>query len=226
MLNYFAALLAGHNCRFEPNTNSSIVADTVRLGSAARSCVNTQNQPGFTMLELLICLLVVSVLGAVALPGLQDLTEQQRGDSIMNRLASAIALGRSTAITTGEVVTLCRSKDGKQCSGQWQEGVLLFTDSNADRNINQNDSVIRYFTFPEAEGGLTWQAFQNRQYLQFTGAGHTRNQNGSFTYCATNKKPELTRQLIVSRTARARIALDSDGDGIREDSEGKPLMCE
>lgn len=178
------------------------------------------------MLELLICLLVVGVLGAMSLPDLQALTEQQRGDNIMRRLASAIALGRSTAITSGEVVTLCRSKDGIQCGGQWHDGVLLFTDGNADRNINQDDSVKRYFTFPEAEGSLRWQAFQNRQYLQFTSAGHTRNQNGSFTYCPASKKPDLARQLIVSRTARARFALDKDGDGIREDSEGKPLVCE
>jgi len=162
----------------------------------------------------------------MSLPGLQALTEQQSGDNVMSRLASAIAFGRTTAITTGEVVTLCRSKDGKQCGGQWQEGVLLFSDSNADRKINQGDSVMRYFTFPEAQGRLSWQAFQNQQYLQFTSVGHTRNQNGSFTYCATNKKPELARQLIVSRTARARFALDSDGDGIREDSEGKPLACD
>lgn len=181
---------------------------------------------GFTLLELLICLLLLALLGTLSVPGLQTLVERQRSDIIMRSLADAIAVARTTAITTGEVVTLCRSENGSECGGQWQDGALLFTDSNGDREINQEDSVRRYFTFPEADGSLRWRAFQNRQYLQFTSQGHTRHQNGSFTYCAASKKPELARQLILSRTARARFALDSDGDGIREDSAGKPLICD
>lgn len=187
---------------------------------------NTDSLAGFTLLELLICLLIVTVLGIISIPGLHNLAERQRSDSIMRSLMDAIALGKTTAITTGEPVTLCRSRNGAECGGQWQEGVLLFTDANADRQVNQDDVVKRYFTFPDADGVLTWRAFQNRQYLQFTSAGHTRNQNGSFTYCSGNRKPELARQLIVSRTARARFAIDSDGDGIREDSEGKPIVCD
>lgn len=185
-----------------------------------------ETQAGFTLLELLICLLIITVLCAISIPGLQALAANQRSDNIMRSLVDAIALAKSTAITTGEVVTLCRSANGSECRGRWQEGVLLFTDANADSQINQNDSVKRYFTFPDTDGVLSWRAFQNRQYIQFTSAGHTRNQNGSFTYCSGNKKPELARQLIISRTARTRFAIDSDGDGIREDSEGKPLVCD
>lgn len=181
---------------------------------------------GLTMVELLICLLLITLLGTLSIPGLQTLVEQQRSDIIMRSLADAIAFARTTAITHGGLVTMCRSEAGTECGGQWQDGVLLFTDSNGDQEINQDDSVQRYFTFPEADGSLRWRAFQNRQYLQFTSQGHTRHQNGSFTYCAANKKPELARQLILSRTARARFALDSDGDGIREDSSGKPLVCD
>lgn len=181
---------------------------------------------GTTLLELMICLLLVAVLGAVSMPDMRSALAHRQSDTIMRTLIDALAMARTAAITSGTLVTLCRSADGIQCGGEWQDGMLLFTDSNGDRKVNQEDEVRRYFTFPDADGTLRWRAFQNRQYLQITNQGFTRYQNGNFTWCPASKKPELARQLILNRTARARFALDRDGDGIREDSSGKPLVCD
>jgi len=185
-----------------------------------------QRLPGFTLLELLICLLLVAVLGAVSMPGLSAMIAHRRSDIVMRNLIDAIALARTSAITSGSLVTVCRSNNGSQCQGEWQDGILVFSDSNGDRLVNEDDVVRRYFSFPDTDGTLKWRAFQNRQYLQITSQGFTRFQNGNFTYCPANRKPELARQLILNRTARARFAIDSDGDGIREDSSGKPLTCD
>jgi len=185
-----------------------------------------QRARGFTLLELLICLLLVAVLGALSLPGFSEMLAHRRSDAVMRKLADAIALARTTAVASGELVTLCRWGSGTECGGNWQDGILLFTDHNGDRRINQDDAVRHYFSFPDADGALRWRAFQNRQYLQITNQGFTRFQNGNFTYCPASRKAELARQLIINRTARARFAIDSDGDGIKEDSSGKPLTCD
>lgn len=181
---------------------------------------------GLTLLELLICLLLLATLGTLSLPNIKDIVAQKQSDQVMRTLVDALTLARTVAISSGTLVTLCKSTDGLQCGGNWHDGVLLFSDRNGDREINQDDSVRRYFTFPDNGGNLRWRAFQNRQYLQITNQGFTRFQNGNFLYCPANKKPELARQLIINRSGRGRFALDSDGDGIREDSQGKPLVCE
>lgn len=185
-----------------------------------------QTDRGISLLELLIVLFLLSILFSLSLPGYQDIVEHGRGDAVLKKLAGAIQLARSSAITTGSLATLCRSADGEECGGQWQDGIIVFSDRNGDRVINQDDKLLRYITFPDSGGTLRWRAFQNRQYLQITSQGFTRYQNGNFTYCSRNKAAAYARQLIINRTARMRYAVDSDGDGIREDSSGQPLRCD
>ena len=180
---------------------------------------------GLSLIESLFVLLILSILISIALPGFNEIIASKKSDIVIGQLQQAVELGKVTAITNTDTVTLCKSDSGQQCGGKWQDGVIVFTDKNRDRKVNQEDRLIRYITFPEIDGTLSWRAFQNRQYLQFTPQGFTRYQNGSFVFCPRNKKAELARQLVINRTARARLTIDSDGDGIREDSTGAPIRC-
>lgn len=180
---------------------------------------------GFTLLELLISMSILAVLLGVSLPNFGILIEQKKSDVVIRKLAQSLELAKTAAIQNASLVTLCKSLEGKECGGQWQDGVLIFTDNNGDRKINEADSIVRYINFPGLRGSIKWRAFQNRQYLQITSLGFTRYQNGNFTYCPFDGNMLLARQLIINRTARARLAMDTDGDGIRENSRGKPLSC-
>jgi len=179
----------------------------------------------FTLIELLITLLILSILLAIGLPSFSSLVETRKSDMTVAKIKQAVEVAKVSAVVNGRIVTLCKSQDGIKCGGSWEQGIITFTDANADRTINQDDKLIRYFTFPEAEGRIHWRAFQNRQYLQITSQGFTKFQNGNFTYCPFNKKSYLARQLVINRTARARYTMDSDGDGVQEDSNGKPIRC-
>ena len=181
---------------------------------------------GMSLLELLITLGILSILLGISIPDFKDLVQSVSADTTLKKLATAIQLGKSTAITNRTAVTLCRSIDGITCGGSWQDGVLVFTDRNRDRIINEDDKLVRYITFPESKGHIRFRAFQNKQYLQLTSLGVTYSQNGNFTYCPFSGESKFARQLIMNRTARLRFAQDSDGDGIKEDSRGRPLSCD
>lgn len=182
-------------------------------------------ETGLTLLELLVCLVIVALLAALAAPGWSDLVEDKRGDLVIRRLNQAIELARISAVTYGEVVTLCRSRNGFECRGDWEDGVLVFRDPELNRYLEAEQQALRYVDFGASDGRIVWRAFGNRQYLQFTPLGFTRNQNGNFTWCPDSGDQRHARQLIVNRTGRTRRALDSDGDGIPEDSRGRPLRC-
>ena len=185
-----------------------------------------RTQAGMTLLELMITLFLLAILSGVSMPGFKQLIESQKSDALIRRVASTIEFSKSSAIASGTLVTLCRSSDGERCGGKWQQGILVFTDANGDRDINQDDQLLRYTTFPAVQGELRWRAFQNRQYLQITSLGFTRYQNGNFTYCPADKDPRFASQLIINRTGRIRFAIDSDGDGIKEDSRGRAIRCD
>lgn len=181
---------------------------------------------GLTLFELLIALAILSLLASLSLPNLRDIAQAVTGDVTLRRLANAVQLGRSAAITRGQSVTLCRSVDGMNCGGNWRDGVVVFTDANRNRQIDEEDALLRFITFPDSGGSIRFRAFQNRQYLQLTSLGFTHNQNGNFSYCPNGGDRRFARQLVLNRTARLRFAQDGDGDGIREDSRGRPLSCE
>lgn len=214
------------------NWATPIISKTDANSNAVFSCESIQNckkypnhKNGFTLIELLLVLVILSILFSLSLPNFQDMYEARKADIVIKKVAQAIQLARVSAIRSGKVVTLCRSDGGVECGGRWQDGIIVFSDGNGDRIINQDDELQHYITFPGINGSLRWRAFQNRQYLQITNQGFTRYQNGNFTYCPNDGNASLARQLIINRTARIRFATDSDGDGIREDSRGRPISC-
>lgn len=181
--------------------------------------------PAFTLVELLVVLTLLALLASLALPGLQADLQRQTGSVVVSELSRLLAYARASAATTGTTVTVCRSNNGLACGGQWQQGVLLFTDANADRTLNGNDRILRYANTLVPQGTLRLGSFPNRQYLQFTPEGFTNKQNGSFTWCPASGEVTHAHQLIFSQSGRTRLAFDSDGDGIREDASGKALSC-
>lgn len=196
-----------------------------RRSSGSRSGFSISHQ-GFTLPEIITTLAIVGILSSLAAPGLQALTEQKQGETTLRTLAEHLALARSSAATYAQTVTFCRSTDGLTCSGSWSDGSIVFTDRNADRLINQDDLLLRSQVTTALPGTIAWRAFQNRQYLQIEATGFMRYQSGNFLYCPHDGDPRNALQLIVNSTGRVRYAVDSNGDGIREDSGGKPLTCQ
>lgn len=183
------------------------------------------NNWGVSLIELIVVLLLLSILGGLSLPRLEQLIAKTQSDLAMRRLTDAIHLARSSAITQGREITLCPAQNLSGCGGKWRDGMLIFEDRNSNRKIDNNEIAIRFFDNSNVQGSMNWRAFQNRTYLRFNSLGFLRHQNGNFTYCPDSKEARDIRQLIVNATGRLRSAKGSDGDGIREDSRGRPLSC-
>ena len=181
---------------------------------------------GMTLLELIVAMALLSLLLAVAAPSLSGIIEQRRGDEAIRLLREAIELTRAAAISSGGLATLCRSGDGASCGGRWEEGMIVFIDGDGNRVPDTAGALVRVFRFPSPTGDIRWRSFGNRQFLQMTPMGSTRNQNGNFTWCPGNGDVSLARQLIVNAAGRMREALDNDGDGVREGANGRPIACD
>lgn len=185
------------------------------------------NAAGISIIELLLVLsLIAFLLLMFDQQGFASARENKSIDGVMTDIVSAIAMARMAAVNESRMVTFCRSNDGAHCQGKWHEGSIIFTDRNADRTINQDDRVLFRLQAIQARGELSFNSFRNRQYLQLTPRGMTNYQNGNFTFCPFDGNPALARQVIVSLTGRTRHARDTDGDGIVENSQGKPLACD
>lgn len=181
---------------------------------------------GFSLFELLITLAIIAIVVCFAIPDLSGALQSNAGEIEVNNLARSMHYARSAAISSGRMVTVCRSINGDTCGGEWQQGILVFTDTNADHVFNAEDQTLRYIQTIDPVGTLSMSSFPNRQYLQFNPMGSTNQQSGNFTWCPPGNDIELARQLIFTHTGRTRFAQDGDGDGVREGANGNALNCD
>jgi len=103
-----------------------------------------KRQHGFTLIELLTALGVATILIAVAIPGMQSFQMNSRQTGAINELVSGMRIARNTAITTNTRVTVCASDDGDSCGNVgWDEGWIAFVDLDGDRNLDNDESILR-----------------------------------------------------------------------------------
>ena len=173
---------------------------------------------GITLLEIITTLAVSSILFGLAVPLTGNLITANRVSGQINALRGAIALTRSEAITRQQDVVLCKSADQESCTrqGTWDQGYIVFVDTNRDRLRNQQETLLQIQDPLPTSLALDYRAFGSRHYLAYHSSGFTRT-NGTFTFC-NKEMPDRAKALIITKTGRARLS-DTKSDGT-------PLNCD
>jgi type IV fimbrial biogenesis protein FimT len=89
----------------------------------------TVKDKGFTLVEIMMIMAVLSILVALAAPGLRTLMDKNAVIAQSNELMSNILLARSEAIKREESVVLRRV-------GGWKDRYRVFVDLNGNNNYN------------------------------------------------------------------------------------------
>jgi type IV fimbrial biogenesis protein FimT len=182
------------------------------------------NQRGVNLPEVMAVLLIISILMHLSLPVI-GLAHREESTRVLLQLAHLIEMARSSAINSQQSVTVCPITESDQCGGNWQHGAMAFFDNNDNRQRDPDEILIHKINWIDNSGHLSWRAFGNRQSLSIDAFGGLRNQNGNFTWCPPSGSHEPAHQLVINAAGRLRLAADNNGDGLREDSQGRPLVC-
>jgi len=166
---------------------------------------------GYTLLELLVAVTAALVLLLVAAPSISGVITSVKLTTASNNFLSHIYLARSEAIKRNGRVVLCKSADGATCaaSGGWEQGWIVFHDTNNNGIIDNGELVIaRQQALPPA---LRLTGNQNvAKYVSFEPNGSTRLVGGGFqagtlTLCRHSTASNEARQIILNAVGRPRV---------------------
>ncbi len=90
--------------------------------------MNNIHSRGFSLAELLVLIAILGALLGIAAPSYRDFVLETRMTEEANEFLAALTLARSEAIKRNGTVTVCKSSNGTACTGNWQQGWLVFTD--------------------------------------------------------------------------------------------------
>lgn len=92
---------------------------------------------GFTLLELMITIAIMSILLVLAVPSFESTIRSNRAATATNELLASISLARTEAIRNARSAGVCTSVNGTSCGGGWNDGWIVWLD-----NVNPNNGSI------------------------------------------------------------------------------------
>jgi prepilin-type N-terminal cleavage/methylation domain-containing protein len=165
---------------------------------------------GFTILELVAVVAVSSVLALMGLPLVKDYQQSYSTAGVSQRLAETLASARERAVSMGESVYICGSRDGAHCSEDaWTQGWLVY--QSAQRKLPGDEvpteEIIEHFNHTTDDYRLTVmdESFDSVSDIRFDARGFNgAQQRVVAVMCGANTNVELDA-VMVERTGRVRV---------------------
>ena len=159
-----------------------------------------KNINGHTLLELIICLLIVSILLSITAPSLSSALQSNQQTQLLNQLVSALNYARSSAVFDRSTVTICPGLTRCLSTTHWSNQLLIFNDRNQNGQMEAEEQLLRTDNFDQ-DYIWYWSNLRHRSYLQFEQDGSPRALNGTLTLC---KAGQPLKQIVINVTGRVR----------------------
>lgn len=179
--------------------------------------ISIDNQPGFSLIELMVTLAIASILMMVAIPSFNESVKSSRLSTSINGLAASLNLARSESIKRNLPVTVRKS------GAEWESGWNIFTDNTGTAGVKDGtDVLIR--SYDGVPGGYTLRAtYTNFVTYQASGI----SSSGSFVLCenGSNSVPaaNTSKVININSVGRAGMGGDSNSNGIPEIDDGTEI---
>lgn len=99
-------------------------------------------QRGFTLLETIMVLAIISIVATAAAISFDSWMSNTQTRSAVTTLRTSIQLARLEAIKLGGKVQLCSSSNGTDCGGSLSDGWIVYKDTDADGTLGANEPVL------------------------------------------------------------------------------------
>ena len=150
-----------------------------------------RQEPGFTLIELVVTLAVASILLTVAIPSFRSTIQNNRSTGQANEFLTSLMLARSEAVKRGVTASVCVSSNGTSCAGSnWAGGWLITTGATT---LRVHEALPSGSTLTEAGGATT---------ITYNPSGAT---TATATFALTTIDIACVRTISISATGRPSV---------------------
>lgn len=167
--------------------------------------VMVKNQ-GFTLIEIFVGVLILSILLVAALPAFTELLNNNRSITMSNNFISFLNYARSEAIKRGSNVSVCPATDDtfSACGNDWTQGWIVILDPNGTQQVN-NTTILK--TELLGGTGLTVSPTPNVNVITFASSGFpiANSANVSFDVLSSGCTSDNGRNITISFTGQFNV---------------------
>ena len=157
---------------------------------------------GFTLIEAVIALSVISILFAIAVPAWTGVIESAHATSAKAALLETLTRSISHAATAGAEVVLCPGDSGGcRNTVDWSGGWIAYADIDGNRQRSANETLLQ--AEPPLAGNVHLRSTTGRTRLVFQPNGGNAGSNVTFTLCDGRGAAQATT-LVLANDGRLR----------------------
>ena len=165
--------------------------------------IATRRAQGFTLIELMMTLTVLTILIAAAAPAFGNLIQNTESQTSRSTLTTALATARILAVSKTTHIVMCPSSDQQYCghTTEWQHGWLIFADTDHDGSRGDDEALVSVSDAqPEGVAILTT---AGRTHVDYRPDGSAPGSNVTFTVC-DRRGHDLATSLVINNAGRVR----------------------
>lgn len=171
------------------------------IGLSGCPC-RSRRSSGFTLVEALTVLTIISIGLVLGVPSYNGLMERQRASTAMHLLTAHMASARNTAISYRIPTVVCPSNRAGGCrtDGDWSQGWLMFFDKDGNRQPDLREDILRDENAP-IHPSLRIVSSASRSELRYLPDGRSAGSNLTVRLC---REGMLLGQVVVNNWGRIR----------------------
>ena len=167
---------------------------------------------GFSLVEAIATLAVLSILMAIGLPSFKSLLQQQRAASARYQLTVSLASARMAAVTYRQPVSVCPIDANHRCRGDsvWENGWMTFRDPTRTGQPKNSDAILNLVD--RLDDSLWLRSTPGRKLARFQPDGRSGGSTLTLSLCASEDRKPLG-QVILNNAGRSRVVSKPREDG-------------
>lgn len=144
---------------------------------------------GFTLLELLICFTLVTVITLISISSASELVKKNESMRILDELKAAVHYAKLQAVNQGAILVL----EALDLEWNWAQGMVL----------KKGDAIVHQWQWKHSNWQLRWIGVSGEHLVKLSSSPLQAMSNGRFVLTQNNGKREWS--VVLNKLGRLRV---------------------